>query len=148
MSIVERLVGVRTNRFIGRPARTILAVLGLSIPPSVKIGNGLKLPHGAFGLVVHQDSVLAQDVTLYQNVTLGRSDVHLASDESAPGGHIELGRGVIVGAGAVVLFRSGSILKIGSGAMVGANSVVIHDIPAGEIWAGNPARKLSSLAAL
>lgn len=31
---------------------------------------------------------------------------------------------------------------IGEGAVVGANSFVTHDIPAWEIWAGSPARKL------
>lgn len=40
----------------------------------------------------------------------------------------------------------GSIVKAGvtihNGAVVGAGSVVTHDIPAYEIWAGNPARKI------
>lgn len=40
----------------------------------------------------------------------------------------------------------GSILKAGvtihNGAVVGAGSVVTHDVPAYEIWAGNPARKI------
>ena len=38
----------------------------------------------------------------------------------------------------------GSIIKAGvtihNGAVVGAGSVVTHDVPAYEIWAGNPAR--------
>ncbi len=40
----------------------------------------------------------------------------------------------------------GSIVKAGvtihNGAVVGAGSVVTHDVPAYEIWAGNPARKI------
>jgi UDP-2-acetamido-3-amino-2,3-dideoxy-glucuronate N-acetyltransferase len=31
-------------------------------------------------------------------------------------------------------------VTIGEGAMIGAGSVVTHDVPAWEIWAGNPAR--------
>ena len=40
----------------------------------------------------------------------------------------------------------GTIIKAGitihNGAVVGAGSVVTHDVPAYEIWAGNPARKI------
>lgn len=40
----------------------------------------------------------------------------------------------------------GAIIKAGvtihNGAVVGAGSVVTHDVPAYEIWAGNPARKI------
>lgn len=45
-------------------------------------------------------------------------------------------KGASIGAGSVVLPG----LTIGEGAMVGAGSVVTKDIPAGEIWVGNPAR--------
>ena len=31
-------------------------------------------------------------------------------------------------------------LTIGEGAMIGAGSVVTKDVPAGELWIGNPAR--------
>ena len=31
-------------------------------------------------------------------------------------------------------------IKIGKGAMIGAGSVVTKDVPAGELWAGNPAK--------
>lgn len=33
-------------------------------------------------------------------------------------------------------------VEIGEGAVVGANSFVSHDIPAWEVWAGTPARKI------
>ncbi|MBF0360123.1 MAG: N-acetyltransferase [Oligoflexia bacterium] len=33
-------------------------------------------------------------------------------------------------------------VEIGSGAIIGAGSVVTKNVPAGEIWAGNPAKKL------
>lgn len=45
---------------------------------------------------------------------------------------------VWIGAGAIVL----SGVTIGVGAVVGAGSVVTHDIPAYEVWAGNPAKKI------
>lgn len=45
---------------------------------------------------------------------------------------------VWIGAGATIL----SGVTIGVGAVIGAGSVVTHDVPAYEIWAGNPAKKI------
>jgi acetyltransferase-like isoleucine patch superfamily enzyme len=45
-------------------------------------------------------------------------------------------RGASIGAGCVILPG----LTIGEGAMIGAGSVVTKDVPAGELWMGNPAR--------
>lgn len=47
-------------------------------------------------------------------------------------------RGASIGAGAVILPG----LTIGERAMIGAGAVVICDVPAGETWAGNPARRI------
>jgi len=44
--------------------------------------------------------------------------------------------GASIGANATVLCG----LDIGAGAMVGAGSVVTRNVPAGELWVGNPAR--------
>lgn len=47
-------------------------------------------------------------------------------------------KGASVGANATILAGT----TIGENAMVGAGSVVTKDVPAGEVWAGNPARFL------
>ncbi len=47
-----------------------------------------------------------------------------------------LRRGASIGANATVLCG----VEIGAGAMVGAGSVVTRNVPAGELWVGNPAR--------
>ena len=49
---------------------------------------------------------------------------------------------VSVGAGAVIL--PGVIL--GKGCVIGAGAVVTKDVPAGEVWVGNPASKLDKSA--
>lgn len=45
-------------------------------------------------------------------------------------------RGASIGANATIL---GGV-TIGAGALIGAGSVVTRDVPAGELWVGNPAR--------
>ncbi|MHA7239327.1 serine O-acetyltransferase [Arthrobacter sp. TMS1-12-1] len=146
MNAIGRIISLRNVPLLGRVARGILLALGLSVPPTVQIGENLKLPHNSFGLVLHQDSVIGDNVTLYQNVTLGRADVHLPEHLLRPGGGISIGDNAIIGAGAAVLFRSGSTLRIGQGAMVGANAVVLTDIQDHEVWAGNPARLVATTA--
>jgi len=47
-----------------------------------------------------------------------------------------IGRDVWIGAGALILPG----IRIGDGAVIGAGSVVTHDVPAGAIACGNPAR--------
>lgn len=47
-----------------------------------------------------------------------------------------LHKGASIGAGAVILCG----VEIGEDAMIGAGSVVTKNVPAGELWVGNPAR--------
>jgi len=60
----------------------------------------------------------------------------------APGavlaGNVKVGKNVFIGANSVV--KQGTI--VGDNAIVGAGTVVIKDIPEGETWIGNPAKKL------
>ncbi len=53
---------------------------------------------------------------------------------------IRIGNDVFIGAHSTILKG----VSIGEKAIVGAGSVVTKDIPAGEIWAGNPARFIRS----
>ncbi|MDT0554146.1 acetyltransferase [Urechidicola vernalis] len=60
----------------------------------------------------------------------------------APGavlaGNVRIGINTLIGANAVV--REG--IKVGNNATVGAGAVVINDISDGEMWVGNPARRI------
>lgn len=51
-------------------------------------------------------------------------------------------RGASIGSNATIL---GGV-TIGAGAIVGAGSVVTRSVPAGEIWAGNPGRRIRKVA--
>jgi UDP-N-acetylglucosamine acyltransferase len=70
-------------------------------------------------------------------------DAEIGADcELAPGtvigGHAVLEDGVRCGIG--VLVRP--FIRVGAGARLGAGAVVVKHVPAGEVWVGNPARKL------
>lgn len=59
------------------------------------------------------------------------------------GGHVKIKRNARVGLNATVL----PFVTVGEGAIVGAGAVVTKDVPAGEVWAGNPARFMRKAAA-
>lgn len=65
------------------------------------------------------------------------ADCEIAPHASV-GGWCEIGDNVRIGMGATIRNR----VKVGDGARVGMGAVVIKDVPAGQIWAGNPARPL------
>ena len=50
-----------------------------------------------------------------------------------------VGAGASIGGGAVILPG----VTIGERAMIGAGAVVTKDVPAGETWVGNPARRVT-----
>lgn len=143
LNFEEKLVRIYArSRLLRTLAFKVLKWRGLEVTPTVSVGKDLRLPHGAVGLVVHESTVIGNRVKIFQGVTIGRGDQYVPVDQLRSGG-IYIGDDVIIGAGAKVLFRSGTTLAIGQGAVIGANSVVTHDIPPGEVWAGLPARKVN-----
>lgn len=61
---------------------------------------------------------------------------HFRKDSSYYYGTIEIGKRVFIGIGTIIA----NSVTIGDEAIIGAGSIVTKDIPAGEIWAGNPAK--------
>jgi serine O-acetyltransferase len=103
-------------------------VYGIELPYSVSLGRGVIVEHQG-GIVVHGDTVIGDDCIIRQNCTLGIRRLDAVQDAPI------LGRGVQLGAGAVVLGR----VTLGDGAIVGANAVVLVDVPAGALATGVPA---------
>jgi len=100
------------------------------------------------GTVVHALVVMTTDVTVGAHVAVMPSvvlthDVEIADYATFGAGVMVAGAtkirtGAYVGSGAVL--REG--VTIGEWSLVGAASTVLADVPAGEVWAGSPARRL------
>ena len=56
-------------------------------------------------------------------------------------GNVVIRKNVFIGMGSLII----KPVTIGENAIIGAGSVVTRDIPSNEIWAGNPAKKISTL---
>lgn len=51
-------------------------------------------------------------------------------------GRVTIGQNVFIGANAIIC----NSVTIGDGAIIGAGAVVTKDVPANQVWAGNPAK--------
>lgn len=94
------------------------------------------------GITLGNHVLLAPSVMLVPaNHAYHRLDVPIARQGFLPSkGGIVIGDDVWIGAQTVVLDG----VTIGHGAIIGAGSVVNKPVPAWEIWAGSPARRISS----
>ena|SRR5439155_10686769 len=114
-------------RLVTRLARHLF---GTYLAPETQIGAGTELGYGGIGIVIHKDARLGRDVLVSPGVVIGgRSGLPGAPD---------IADRVKIGAGAKVL----GPIKIGEGAFIGANAVVIHDVAAGDVVVGIPARPI------
>ena len=106
------------------------------LPAEATVGTSLILEHYALGVVIHPQVTIGNDCRIYHHVTLA-SQTYVGSPH-----RIMIGNRVTIGTHSIVVARSDTTLTIGDDAVIAAGSVVTRDVPAGEMWAGNPARKL------
>lgn len=103
------------------------------IENDVVIGNNVTVK---CGVQVWDGITLEDDVMVGSNVTFTNDMYPKSKNEDWKLLRTKVCKGASIGAGAVILPG----LTIGEGAMIGAGSVVTKDVPAGELWIGNPAR--------
>lgn len=102
---------------------------GIELPYSATVGRRVVIEHQS-GIVIHGATVIGDECIIRQNCTFGVRRVDQPNDAPV------LGRGVDVGAGAVILGR----ISIGDYARIGANAVVLSDVPARALAVGVPAQ--------
>lgn len=102
----------------------------------VWIGLKVKIPQGCR---VQAFAFLPNGVTIGKNVFIG-PHVCFTNDKHPPSSEWSdtiVEEGASIGAGSIILPG----ITIGVGAKIGAGSVVTKDVPDGETWYGNPAKK-------
>jgi sugar O-acyltransferase (sialic acid O-acetyltransferase NeuD family) len=131
---------------LGLPADRYGTVLhaAASVARGCEIGPGSVL---LAGVVVTAPQRIGAHVVAMPHAVLTHDDevgdhVTMAARATLAGG-VRVGEGAYLGAGALVR----ETLSIGAWSLVGMGAVVLADIPAYEVWVGNPARRLRSMDA-
>ena len=128
MGLRPRLLRAPATLVYRAGAKSCEWVGGIMLPYTVLVGRRVRIDH--FGGMILVAQAIGDDVVIRQNTTFG-----IARTDDLQGRPM-IGRGVEVGAGAVVV---GPIV-VGDGAVIGANAVVVRDVPAGAVVGGVPAR--------
>lgn len=121
------------NKFITR----YILLLGVDLPLSVKLGSNVSFPHNSIGTVIHNDTIIGNNVKIYQNVTIGRGNIWESPSPDFDGFLIE--NNVILCSGSKILCTHGKRI-IGENSIVAANAVVVSNVPPNCIVAGIPAK--------
>ena len=124
-----------------RGAHTVekLVKMGLNVGRTFNPQQGFDLDPSHCWLIT-----IGDDVTFGPQVRILAHDaaMHQALDYTRIG-RVHIGNRVFIGAGSTVLPN----VTIGDDVIIGAGSVVTRDIPAGKVYAGNPAQELCSTEA-
>lgn len=107
------------------------------IQDGASIGAGVTVDRGLFGdTVVGELAKIDNLCQIAHNVTVGRGAIIAAFGGIS--GSVTIGDGAMMGGRVGVADHR----HIGRGAVLAAGSAVMHDVPAGETWAGYPAKPL------
>jgi serine O-acetyltransferase len=106
----------------------ISTAFSIDIHPAAQIGKGIMLDHGT-GIVIGETAVVEDNVSIMQSVTLG------GTGKESGDRHPKIREGVLIGAGSKILGN----IEIGKGVHISAGSVVLKAVPDHKVVAGVPA---------
>ena len=122
----------------------------ISKDASLEIGSNFS--GSSFAIVCHKNIKIGNFVKLGGGVCIYDTDFHSlnyldrkkreSDQENTQKSQVEIGDNVFIGAHSTILKG----VSIGENSIIGACSVITKNIPANQIWAGNPAKKIRSLA--
>jgi UDP-3-O-[3-hydroxymyristoyl] glucosamine N-acyltransferase len=110
---------------------------GVVLEADVDVAAHATIQRGTLGdTVVRRGAKIGPHVNVGHNAEVGE-DVLIAGHAQL-GGSCRIGRGAVIWQAAVIA----NGVTVGEGAVVGMAAVVRDDVGPGEVWAGNPARRL------
>ena len=109
-------------------------ILGCDIKHTTIIGEGFVIFHSAHASVVSPGTIIGKNVSLRQNTTIGAKG--FSGSEKSP----VIMDGVTIGPNVCII----GDITIGKGAVIGAGAVVVKDVPENAIVAGNPAEVIGT----
>ncbi len=137
-SVVGDLASIRERVTVGEGS---VVGRGVCVENDTVIGARCRIQSNAYITaysLLEDDVFVAPCVDTTNDNFMGRTEARLALMKGCT-----LRRGCRIGGGATLLPG----IEVGEEAFVGAGAVVLHDVPARQLWVGNPARYLRDVPA-
>jgi len=109
----------------GRLQPNVIIMKGSLLTVDITIEEGVLVNIGA---MVGHDCILRKYCSIQPHANLSGCEV-------GPFAYIGMGANIVAA-------KDGRLRQIGASAVIGAGAVLTHDVMAGEVWVGNPARRI------
>lgn len=136
---------VHPSVFVGEDAFVLDSVIG----EGCMVGSRVTIEGATIGcnVRVQTGAYITRNTVIEDGVFVGpmavtTNDKHAGAPHSEPNIGPTIKHGARIGGGAVLLPG----ITVGEGALIGAGAVVTKDVPPGETWVGNPAKRLRGSA--